>query len=251
LLFGEDMSMKSAGEDRKHWSQVAEEWVAWARKPDHDAFWAYRASFTAFIGRGNGKVLDVGCGEGRIARELTACGFQVTAVDPVGRLVRAAIEAQSAQNYAVASAAELPFENAQFDLVVAYNVLMDVEDVPGALKEFRRVMHPTGQLIISIVHPFVDHGRFASKEINSPFVVEGTYFGRQRFEGVEERDGLRMHFAGWSHPLEAYGIALEQAGFAITSLREPVPDLDHGRKHMARWTRMPLFLWLKARRLTF
>jgi SAM-dependent methyltransferase len=243
--------MKRAGEDHKHWSQVAEEWVAWARKPNHDAFWAYRASLAAFIGRGSGKALDVGCGEGRISRELTACGFQVTAVDPVSRLVSAAIEAQSARNYAVASAAELPFENAQFDLVVAYNVLMDVEDVPAALKEFRRMIRPTGQLIISVCHPFVDHGRFATDEINSPFVVEGTYFGRQRFEGVEERDGLRMHFAGWSHPLEAYGIALEEAGFAITSLREPVPDLDHGRNHMARWLRMPLFLWIKARPLAF
>jgi SAM-dependent methyltransferase len=109
--------MNGAGEDRKHWSQVADEWVAWARKPNHDAFWAYRASLAAFIGRGNGKALDVGCGEGRISRELTACGFEVTAVDPVSRLVGAAIEAQSARNYAVASAADLPFENAQFDLV--------------------------------------------------------------------------------------------------------------------------------------
>ena len=128
---------------------------------------------------------------------------------------------------------------------------MDVADVPTALKEFRRVIRPTGQLIISVCHPFVDHGRFASEEQNSPFVVEGTYFGTQRFEGVEQRDGLRMHFAGWSHPLEAYGIALEEAGFAITSLREPVPHLDHGRNHMAPWIRMPLFLWLKARPLTF
>jgi len=243
--------MTRAGEDHKHWSQVAEEWVAWARKPNHDAFWAYRASLAAFIGRGNGKALDVGCGEGRIARELTACGFQVTAVDPVSRLVRAAIEVQSARNYAVASATELPFDNAQFDLVVAYNVLMDVEDVPTALKEFRRVIRPTGQLIISIVHPFVDHGRFTSKELNSLFILEGTYFGRQRFEGVEERDGLRMHFAGWSQPLEAYGMALEEAGLAITSLREPVPDVDDGWNHIAPWTRMPLFLWLKARPLAF
>jgi len=182
---------------------------------------------------------------------LTACGFQVTAVDPVSRLVRAAIEVQSARNYAVASATELPFDNAQFDLVVAYNVLMDVEDVPTALKEFRRVIRPTGQLIISIVHPFVDHGRFTSKELNSPFILEGTYFGRQRFEGVEERDGLRMHFAGWSQPLEAYGMALEEAGLAITSLREPVPDVDDGWNHIAPWTRMPLFLWLKARPLAF
>ena len=96
-LFGGDVLMKRSGKDYKHWSQVADEWVAWARKPNHDAFWAYRASLVAFIGRGNGKALDVGCGEGRISRELTACGFQVTAVDPVNRLVRAAIEAQSAR----------------------------------------------------------------------------------------------------------------------------------------------------------
>ena len=185
--------MTKASKDYKHWSQVAEEWLAWARKPNHAAFWAYRASLATFIGRGNGRALDVGCGEGRISRELTACGFQVTAVDPVSQFVGAAIEAQSARNYAVASATELPFENAQFDLVVAYNVLMDIDDVPSALKEFRRVIRLAGQLIISVCHPFVDRGRFASKEINSPFVLEGTYFGRQRFDGVEERDGLRMH----------------------------------------------------------
>ena len=123
--------MNRAGEDHKHWSRVAEEWVAWASKPNHDAFWAYRGALAAFIGCGNGKALDVGCGEGRISRELTACGFHVTAVDPVSRLLRAAIEARSARNYAAASAAELPFENAQFDLVVAYNVLMDVDRIEG------------------------------------------------------------------------------------------------------------------------
>jgi SAM-dependent methyltransferase len=245
------MLMNRAGEDHKHWSQVAEEWVVWARKPNHDAFWAYRASLAAFIGCGNGKALDVGCGEGRISRELTAYGFQVTAVDPVGRFVRAAIEAQSAQDYAVASATELPFRNAQFDLVVAYNVLMDIEDVPTALKELRRVVRPTGQLMISVCHPFADQGHFDGKGVNSSFVIEGTYFGRKRFENVEERDGLGMQFAGWSYPLEVYGIALEEAGLAITSLREPVPDLGDGRNHMAPWTRMPLFLWLKARPLAF
>ena len=33
-----------------------------------------------------------------------------------------------------------------------------------------------------------------------------------------------MEFAGWSQPIEAYAMALEAAGFAITALREPVPD---------------------------
>ena len=243
--------MQGTGEDRKHWSQVAGEWMAWARKSNHDAFWAYRDSLVAFIGSGNGKALDVGCGEGRVSRELTGCGYQVTAIDPVHELVEAAVQAQSACDYAVAAATELPFENARFDLVMAYNVLMDVEDVPAALKEIRRVMRPMGRLIISVCHPFADRGRFDGTETNAPFVLEDTYFGRHRFEGVEERDGLRMHFAGWSQPLEAYAAALEGAGLAITSLREPLPDLDHGRNHLARWSRIPLFLWLKARPLAY
>jgi SAM-dependent methyltransferase len=128
---------------------------------------------------------------------------------------------------------------------------MDIDDVPAAVREIRRVMRPTGRLVISVVHPMTDHGRFCNEEADAPFVLQDAYFGRQRFEGVEERDGLRMHFAGWSHPLETYAAALECAGLAITSLREPVPDFADGREHMRRWTRFPLFLWLQARPLHF
>jgi SAM-dependent methyltransferase len=161
------------------------------------------------------------------------------------------VEANSAHDYAVATATELPFEGGSFDLVVAYNVLMDVDDVPAALSEIRRVMRPSGRIVISIVHPFTDRGSFAGAEPEAPFTVQGGYFGRQRFEGLEERDGLQMHFAGWSQPLEAYATALEQAGLAITALREPLPDLREGRDRMKQWTRVPLFLWLEARVLAF
>jgi hypothetical protein len=104
-------------------------------------------------------------------------------------------------------------------------------------------------LIISIVHPFSDRGRFVNTEATSPFVIQDGYFGSKRFEGTEERDGLRMRFAGWSRPLEAYATALEDAGLAITSLREPVPQAADRWNNMQRWTRIPLFLWLKARPL--
>ena len=132
---------------------------------------------------------------------------------------------------------------------MAYNVLIDVADVPAALRAIRRVMRPTGQLVISICHPFADCGRFAGTGTNPPFIVEGSYFGRYRFDGVEERDGMRMHFAGWSQPVEDYAAALEAVGLAITSLREPVPERGHGRDHLEPWARIPLFLWLKARPL--
>ena len=238
--------MTAVEEDRKHWSRVAGEWTAWARAPNHDAFWAYRASLAAFIGRGDGEALDVGCGEGRVSRDLRALGHTVTATDPVSELVKSAAQAKSAHCYAVATATALPFEDRRFDLVVAYNVLMDIDDLPAAVHEIKRVLRPTGRIVISICHPTADRGRFSNADTNAPFVLHDPYFGRQRFEGVEERDGLRMHFAGWSQPLEAYAAALEGAGLAITSLREPQPDLADGRDHMRCWTRIPLFLWLKA-----
>src|ERR1700722_5759400 len=165
-------------------------------------------------------------------------------------MVDAAKEARSADDYAIASGTELPFEDASFDLVMAYNVLMDVEDVSATLKEIGPVLRPAGTLVISIVHPFSDRGQFANAEAASPFVIQNGYFGSKRFEDTEERDGLRMRFAGWSRPLEAYATALEDAGFAITSLREPVPQAGDRWNHMQRWTRIPLFLWLKALPLT-
>ncbi len=233
--------------DYEHWSRVASEWIEWARAPDHDAFWAYRDSLIAFVGRGEGQALDVGCGEGRVSRALKVCGYTVTASDPVRQLVNAAREARSADDYAIASGNDLPFEDARFDVVMAYNVLMDVEDVPATLKEIRRVLRASGTLVVSIVHPFSDRGRFATAEANSPFVIQDGYFGCKHFEDIEERDGRRMHFAGWSRPLGAYAAALEDAGLAITSLREPVPQIGDGSDRKQRWTRIPLFLWLKAR----
>lgn len=239
--------MSNDAPDRAHWEQVAAEWTAWARTPGHDVFWAYRTRLAAFIGRGGGAVLEVGCGEGRVSRDLKALGWRVTATDAVAAMVDAAREADSADDYAVAPATALPFPDGRFGLVVAYNVLMDVEDVPAAVREMRRVMRDDGTLVVSIVHPFADRGRFAGEEPDAPFVVDGSYFGRERFEGTEERDGLTMRFAGWSQPLEAYAAALFAAGLAITALAEPRPDDDAPAHVRERWSRVPLFLWLKAR----
>lgn len=241
--------MISPRKDHDHWSDVASEWIEWARAPNHDAFWAYRPALHEFIGKGTGDALEVGCGEGRVSRLLKECGYRVTATDTVEAFVAAAREVDSADRYEVAPATALPFEPASFDFIMAYNVLMDVDDVPAAVKEMRRVLRPSGTLFVSIVHPFADRGRFDNERSETPFVVDGTYFGREHFEGAEERDGLRMRFAGWSQPLQNYMAALEGAGLAVTSLVEPTPDAGPQWAALRNWDRIPLFLWLKARPL--
>src|SRR5262249_5260744 len=117
-----------------------------------------------------------------------------------------------------------------------------------ALREIRRVLRSTGTLVISIVHPFADRGRFAGPEVDAAFVAEDSYFGRNRFEVVAARDGLQMHFAAWSQPLQTYMAALEGTDFAISALREPIPAVAAVFTHWEQWTRIPLFL-LKARPL--
>jgi SAM-dependent methyltransferase len=233
-----------------HWEEIAAEWTAWARAPEHDAFWAYRDEFRRFAPAPGTATLEIGCGEGRISRELSGLGHHVTATDISPTLLAAAEQADSAAGYRQADAAALPFEDASFDRVIAYNVLMDVDDMFAAVAEAGRVLTRDGILTISIVHPFSDRGSFATPNANAPFVVPGSYFGRRHFAGTESRNGHVMHFAGWSHPLEDYIAALTEAGLAVTGLQEPRPTRPANLTNAVRqWSRIPLFLWLNARHL--
>ena len=66
--------------DRVHWSRAARDWIAWARAPGHDAFWHYRAGARRADRPRPGAALDVGCGEGRVAR--AAASSSATASPP-------------------------------------------------------------------------------------------------------------------------------------------------------------------------
>jgi len=105
------------------WEDRASQWLAWARTPGHDAYWRYRGAFLELVPPAAGRTLEVGCGEGRVTRDLAARGHTVTALDASPTLVAAAAERDPAGEYLVADACELPFGDAGFDLVVAYNVL--------------------------------------------------------------------------------------------------------------------------------
>ena len=55
------------------WEQEAENWVRWTRTPGHDVFPYFApAFFDDIVPPPHGLTLEVGCGEGRVARELSA-----------------------------------------------------------------------------------------------------------------------------------------------------------------------------------
>jgi SAM-dependent methyltransferase len=156
-------------------------------------------------------------------------------------LVAAAREAHSAGEYLLADGADLPFEDASFDLVVAYNVLMDVSDLPGAIREAARVLAPGGRFCIAITHPVINTGTLVGEGADRKFVLDQPYFERRRFVSRVERDGAEMVFTGWNEPLSAFTGPLEDAGLLIEALREPVARSADGTVFQ-----FPFHLWLRA-----
>ena len=74
---------------RDAWEAEAHNWVAWARRPGHDSYWQFhRDRFLQLLPPPGGRpLLDVGCGEGRLPRDLKARGYDVIGIDASPTLI--------------------------------------------------------------------------------------------------------------------------------------------------------------------
>lgn len=183
-----------------------------------------------------------------MSRDLRDRDYDVVGLDSSETLIRAARDADPSGEYVVGPAEKLPFDRSSFELVVAYNSLMDVDEMPDTVEEIGRVLAAGGVLCACITHPMVDSGRW---EDEHSFVIDEPYLARKRYEGTFEREGLPpFTFRGWVYPLESYSRALEASDFTIDAIREPtMPDAlaqqrPAGSPH--RWQRMPNFLMFRA-----
>lgn len=223
------------------WDAQAANWIAWARRPGFDSYYRYRDDFFALVPPPGRATLDVGCGEGRVTRDLTARGHAVTAVDAAPTLLAAARDLDPTGTYMLADAADLPLDDASFDLVIAYNTLMDVPDLTGALREVCRVLAPGGRLCVAIIHPLTNTGMQIDTPEGTRFVLDRSYFQTKRYREWAERDGLRMLFQGWHRPLTAYTEPLAEGGLLIETIREPRMVRADGQA-----TDIPYHLWFRA-----
>jgi SAM-dependent methyltransferase len=233
---------------RQAWEENAAAWVEWARAPGHDSYWRFhRDLFLEILPSPSGRTLDLGCGEGRLARDLAALGHDVVGIDVVPAMVAAAREAAPEMELHVADAAALPFEDGSFGLVVAFMSLQDVDDLHGAIRQAARVLAPGGRFCLAVVHPFGSAGSFTERAPDAHFVIEGSYLDERTTDLAVERDGRAMRFVSRHRPLETYVEQLAACGFLLERLREPkLPEAAFRDASGWRWQRMPLFLHLRA-----
>ncbi len=85
------------------------------------------------------RALEVGCGEGVIAGRLQERFSEVVALDLPDAGLRRQWQAYDGPRFLHANAHALPFEDGQFDLVVAVEVLEHLTDPVAGLREMARV----------------------------------------------------------------------------------------------------------------
>lgn len=237
--------MSEVGTLAEAWEREASAWAEWATALGHDHYyWRFdRPALLALLPPPGRRTLDLGCGEGRLARELTELGHEVVGVDASGTLIEAA-RAHGSATFVHGDAACLPFAPASFDLVVSNLALQDLDDLEGAVKEAARVLEADGLFGFSIVHPFKSAGRFEG----SGFTLTEPYFRERRTIDRAGHDGRSVTLHGVHRPLQAYTEALAAAGLLVERMVEPTPpaDLVQEREEVGRWLGVPCFLHIRA-----
>lgn len=185
------------------------------------------------------RVLDAACGPGLYAESLAERGASVVGFDQSPRMVDLARERVPQGTFRVHDLARpLDWINSgSVDRVLFALAIEYIDDRVAALSELRRVLRPTGALVVSRQHPTADwlkHG--------------GNYFEPRVIMETWSR-GWKVSY--WLAPLERTCEELFEAGFVIERLLEPRPRPEAAlidREEYERLQREPRgFIAIRAR----
>ena len=159
--------------------------TGWLRFDDLDEEQTLLAALAEVAPR---RVLDVGCGDGRIPRQYMAP--EVVCVDRSEPAVSAAGE--RGLDARLADVRELPFADASFDAVTCNHTLYHVDDRDRAVAELARVLRPGGRF--AGIYNAPNHLRELWRVVAPDWLREsrGT---RDLFDGESGLPVLERHFA--------------------------------------------------------
>ena len=156
------------------------------------------------------RVLDLGCGEGWLARKLCTHGIEVVGVDASPELVESA-RALGGARFETASYAGLVSHLAdlgRFDVAV-FNFALLAEDLRTPLQAARSLLAARGRLIVQTVHPWIARG-------------DAPYSDGWRIETFEDFGGAFKKPMPWYfRTLASWSAAIHDNGFVVERWLEP------------------------------
>ncbi len=96
--------------------------------------------------------LDVGCGPGHVAGYLSERGLDATGVDLSPTMIKIARRLNPEIRFELADMRNLPVADGTVGGIAAFYSLIHIprEEVPAVLLEFRRVLIPSGRLLVAV-----------------------------------------------------------------------------------------------------
>lgn len=184
------------------------------------------------------KVLDAGCGEGILSRELARKGTKVTGVDLSNELIEFAKQEEEREplgiKYFKSSLVSMSYlKDGEFDSVISSLVLHDLEPLDNVLREIYRVLKNGGKFYISLVHPMTKR--------------DEKYFEKswREFDWGGEYPTL----ASFHRTISDYINSFIRVGFKLEEVQEPRP-LKEGLRYgeIKKWSENPLYILFKLKK---
>ena len=201
---------------------------------------------------GAADVLDVGTGEGQLARVASEAGAgRVVGVDPSWGQLAEAGRRGGRPVYLRAEAVALPFPDGAFDAALACLVFEHIEGVDAAIAEVGRVLRPGGRFLFFLNHPLL---QTPNSGWIDDHILEEQYWriGPYLVEDISLEEVDKDVFLPFVHrPLSRYVNAMASAGLRIARMEEPPPPpgfLARAEEYSAAST-IPRLLFMRAEKV--
>lgn len=196
------------------------------------------------------RVLDLGCGNAEIGRELLAAGASsYLGLDPSENMLAEARKmlADTRGEVVAGTIEDWTYPTAAFDLVISRLALHYIDDVEPMYRQVFQALTLGGRFVFSVEHPVITscNRGLGSDGRRQDWIVDQYHVPGLRVIRWLNQDVVRYH-----RTVEEYFSGLQGAGFMVEGLREARPRREQflSEETYLRRLRIPLMLLLAARK---
>ncbi len=157
------------------------------------------------LGKGKGRVLDVGCGPAVMTEEMMQNGWNYEGTDISENMVTEAKKRAPKASFRVERVERVNTPDNYYARIVAMGLVEYLDDQKTALQEMYRVLEPEGRVFVSVPN-WWSPARIWDRYIAAPLSALLRSITKKKYDGVFHRE----------YSYKEYCAILEESGFSAT-----------------------------------